>query len=99
MVTYFKCIVLIHAIQVWTILLTSSFITMEYLFLDMAKKLNRLIDVLKEKEITAYRLAKDSGVAYDLVRAYTRNDRQPSMETLFKLAKALKISPKELIND
>jgi len=64
----------------------------------VAKKLNRLIDVLKEKEITAYRLAKDSGVAYDLIRAYTKNERQPSLETLFKLAKAMGINPKDILN-
>lgn len=64
----------------------------------MSKKLNRLGDVLKEQGITAYRLAKDSGIGYALISSYTKNTRQPSMETLFKIAKALKINPRELIN-
>ena len=72
--------------------------TIECLFLGMGKKLNRLVDVLKEKGITAYRLSKDSGVAYDLISAYTKNTRQPSLETLFKLAKTLKIDPRDLLN-
>lgn len=73
--------------------------TIEYLSLScMAKKLNRLAEVLKEKGITAYRLSKDSGVAYDLISAYSKNERQPSMETLFKLGKALEMNPKDLIN-
>jgi putative transcriptional regulator len=64
----------------------------------MAKKLNRIGDVLHEKGITAYRLHKDSGVAYALISAYVKNSRQPNMETLFKIAKNLKVSPKDLIN-
>ena len=64
----------------------------------MAKKLNRIGDILKEQGITTYRLSKDSGVAYPLVSSYVKNTRQPSMETLFKLAKALKVNPRELIN-
>jgi transcriptional regulator with XRE-family HTH domain len=64
----------------------------------MAKKLNRIGDILKEQTITAYRLSKDARVAYPLVSAYVKNTRQPSMETLFKLAKALKVNPRELIN-
>jgi putative transcriptional regulator len=64
----------------------------------MAKKLNRLGDILKEQGITAYRLAKDSGIGYQLISAYVKNTRQPSMETLFKIAKTLSINPRELIN-
>jgi putative transcriptional regulator len=61
-------------------------------------KLNRIIDVLKQKGISQYRLHKDSGVSYTLVNSYCQQKRQPSLETLFKLAKALKVNPRELIN-
>jgi putative transcriptional regulator len=64
----------------------------------MPKKLNRIGDILLEKGITAYRLHKDSGVAYALISAYVKNIRQPSIETLFKLAKSLKVNPRELLN-
>jgi transcriptional regulator with XRE-family HTH domain len=64
----------------------------------MAKKLNRIAEILKEKEITQYRLHKESGVGYSLINSYFKNTRQPSLETIFKLAKALKVNPKELIN-
>lgn len=69
-----------------------------YIYNLTSKKLNRLAEILKEQEITAYRLSKDFGVAYDLVSSYTKNTRQPSVETMFKLAKTLKINPKDLIN-
>jgi putative transcriptional regulator len=64
----------------------------------MAKKLNRIGEILNEKGITAYRLHKDSRVAYALISAYVKNKRQPSIETLFKLAKALQVNPKDLLN-
>lgn len=64
----------------------------------MSKKLNRLGDILKEQKITAYRLSKDAGIGYGLVSSYVKNVRQPSLETLFKIAKTLKINPREIIN-
>lgn len=64
----------------------------------MKKKLNRLGDILKEKGITAYRLHRDSGVGYPLITAYVKNTRQPSLQTMFKLAKTLKVNPKDFIN-
>lgn len=64
----------------------------------MAKKLNRIGDILKDKGITAYRLHKDTGTAYALISAYVKNARQPSMETLKKISDALGVPGKDLIN-
>jgi putative transcriptional regulator len=61
-------------------------------------KLNRLKDVLAKQGVSQYRLHKDSGISYSLINGYCSNAKQPSMETLFKLAKTLKINPRELIN-
>jgi putative transcriptional regulator len=60
--------------------------------------LNRLGEVLSKKKISQYRLHKDSNVSYALINNYVSNNRQPTLNTLFKLAEALGVNPKELIN-
>lgn len=61
-------------------------------------KFNRIAEVLKQKKVSQYRLHKDAGVSYSLINAYTKNRRQPSLETLAKLANALGVPGKDLIN-
>jgi transcriptional regulator with XRE-family HTH domain len=61
-------------------------------------KLNRIAEVLKERGISQYRLHKDSGVSNALINSYCKNTHQPSLVTLVKLAKALKVPGKDLIN-
>jgi transcriptional regulator with XRE-family HTH domain len=61
---------------------------------DMVKKkeekgLNRIAEVLEEKGVSQYRLHKDSGVSYSLINNYVANAKQPTLETLKKLADAL----------
>jgi len=36
--------------------------------------------------------------AYETINRYPNNHRQPTIETLFEIAKALKVNPKDLIN-
>ena len=62
------------------------------------KGLNRIAEVLKEKGVSQYRLHKDSQVSYSLINNYVSNAKQPTLETLDKLAKALKVNLKDLIS-
>jgi len=62
----------------------------------------RLIDILSEKDMTMYRLAKKSSVPYTTVRDICSGKtgiEKCSGETLYKLAKALDISIEALIAD
>lgn len=61
--------------------------------------MNRIKEVLKEKGITQTWLAKKLGKSYNTINEYARNVRQPSIKDLFKIAKMLSISPKELLVD
>jgi len=57
-------------------------------------------ELLKERDITVYRLAKDSGVPYatvnDICNGKTRIEKC-SAETIYKLAKALKVTMETLL--
>ncbi len=57
-------------------------------------------DLLKERDITVYRLAKDSGIPYatvnDICNGKTRLEKC-SAETIYKLAKALKVTMETLL--
>jgi putative transcriptional regulator len=60
-------------------------------------KLNRIKEILTEKGITQYQLSKSSKIGYPLITAYYHGKREPSLKTLFKIAKALKVDPRELL--
>ena len=62
------------------------------------EKLNRIGEVIEKKGITAYRLHKDSGITYALISAYVKNTKQPTLETLKRIAEALDIKGKDLIS-
>ena len=61
--------------------------------------MNRIKDVLGEKEITQTWLAKELGKSYNMVNSYVQNRRQPSIEVLFRIAEILDIETKELIEE
>lgn len=61
--------------------------------------MNRIKEVLEEKNLTQTWLSEKLGKSYNMVNSYVQNRRQPSLEILFKIAKLLKVSPKELINE
>lgn len=61
--------------------------------------LNRIGKVLKEKGVTAYRVHKDTGIAADLIYQYIKNERQPSLLNLFRVARAVDVAVSDLIND
>ena len=60
-------------------------------------KLNRLKEVLDDKKLSAYWLAKEMEMAYSQVHGYVNNNHQPSLETLYKIAETLKIDPCSLL--
>ena len=60
--------------------------------------MNRIKEVLEEKEITQTWLSKQLGKSYNMVNSYVQNRRQPSIEVLFEIAKILKVNPKELLS-
>ncbi|HLP10681.1 MAG TPA: helix-turn-helix transcriptional regulator [Flavobacteriales bacterium] len=59
--------------------------------------MNRIKEVLEEKEITQTWLSEKLGKSYNMVNAYVQNRRQPSIEILFEIANILKVDPKELL--
>ena len=61
--------------------------------------MNRIKEVLGEKEITQTWLAKELGKSYNMVNSYVQNRRQPSIEVLFRIAEILDTEPKMLLNN
>lgn len=64
----------------------------------MAKRrLNAIKEMLGDKSI--YWLAAETEISYSLLHSYVSGKREPGLENLSKIARALKVSPKDLIND
>lgn len=63
------------------------------------KKLNLIKDVLTAQGKTQSWLAEKLDKDYVTVTRYANNVTQPSLETLFEIARLLRTSVSELIND
>lgn len=61
--------------------------------------MNRIKEVLTEKNLTQTWLTEQLGKSYNMVNGYVQNRRQPSLELLFKIAELLEVKPKELLRD
>ncbi len=61
--------------------------------------MNRIKEVLEQKGLTQIWLADKLGKSYNMVNAYAKNRRQPSIETLFKIAEILEVKPKDLLKE
>ena len=59
--------------------------------------MNRIKEVLGEKDFTQTWLAQELGKSYNMVNSYVQNRRQPSIEVLFRIADLLEVEAKELI--
>lgn len=59
--------------------------------------MNRIKEVLGEKEITQTWLAKELGKSYNMVNSYVQNRRQPSIEVLFQIAELINVDVKDLL--
>lgn len=64
-----------------------------------AVQFNRIKDELLKQGKTQAWLADELGVEFQTVSRYVNNRRQPSIETLYHIAKILKVSPKDLLRD
>ena len=60
-------------------------------------KMNRIKEVLLEKGLTQVWLAEKLGKSFKMVNAYACNRKQPSLETLFRIAELLRMDVKDLI--
>ena len=63
------------------------------IILDM----NRIKEVLVQKELTQTWLASQLGKSYNMVNGYVANRRQPSIEVLYRIAKLLQVDAKDLL--
>ena len=59
--------------------------------------MNRIKEVLNEGGTKQTWLAEKLGKSYNTVNSYVRNKRQPSLETLQKIADVLSVNIKELL--
>ena len=59
--------------------------------------MNSIKEVLDEKGFTQTWLAKQLGKSYNIVNGYCNNNRQPSLQVLYKIAEILNVDIKELI--
>ena len=59
--------------------------------------MNRIKEVLAEKGITQTWLAEKLNKSFNMVNSYVQNRRQPSVETLFKIAEILKVEASSLL--
>lgn len=62
-------------------------------------RLNLIKEVLAEKGVTQERLARTAEIGFASVNLYVNGKREPSLDTLVKIARALNVSPRELIID
>jgi putative transcriptional regulator len=62
------------------------------------KEYNRIGEVLQEQGKTQAWLAGELDVEFRTVNRYVNNHRQPTLETLYRIAKVLRVSARELIN-
>jgi putative transcriptional regulator len=64
----------------------------------MAKKIiNRIKAVLAEKNVTSRELAAQLGKTETSVSRWCTNDMQPSLDTLYEIAKLLDVDIRELL--
>ena len=61
--------------------------------------MNRIKEVISAKGIKQTWLASELGKSFNMVNDYCNNRRQPSLETLFQIAKILDVPVTQLINE
>lgn len=61
--------------------------------------MNRIKEVQKERGISQTWLVKKVEKSYNTVNEYARNVRQPSTEDLYRIAKVLDVSAKDLLKE
>lgn len=61
--------------------------------------MNNIQEALDFKGITQTQLSEKIKKSFNMVNSYCRNRRQPSVKTLFEIAKTLEVPASDLIND
>ncbi|MEO9850318.1 MAG: helix-turn-helix transcriptional regulator [Reichenbachiella sp.] len=59
--------------------------------------MNRIKEVLIEKDLKQVWLAEQLGKSFNMVNGYVQNRRQPSIEDLYKIAEILEVDPRDLL--
>ncbi len=59
--------------------------------------MNRIKAVLEEKGVKQVWLAEQLGKSFNTINGYVQNRHQPSLETLYHIAKILQVNPKDLL--
>ncbi len=59
--------------------------------------MNRIKEVLVEKDKTQTWLAEKLGKSYNMVNSYAQNRRQPSIEILYRIAQILSVDVRQLL--
>lgn len=59
--------------------------------------MNRIKEVLEEKELTQRWLTLKLGKSYNMVNSYVQNRRQPSIKNLYAIAEILNVDVKDLL--
>jgi putative transcriptional regulator len=70
--------------------------TIEYMAKN--KSLHRIKEVLEQKGRSGYWLAQETGITYNSINRYVNDKTEPSLTAIFRMADALKVNPRELIN-
>lgn len=61
--------------------------------------MHRIPEVLKEKGKSAYWLAQETEIGYNSIHSYVTNKTVPTLPNLARIAKALGVKLRDLIND
>lgn len=64
----------------------------------MGKVLHRLKEVLEKKGKSQYWLAQETGITNNSINAYVNGKVEPSLTNLARIAEALNVPGKDLIN-
>ena len=59
--------------------------------------MNRIKEILINKDLTQTWLSEQLGKSYNMVNGYVQNRRQPSLELLYKIAEILEVDVKDLL--
>jgi transcriptional regulator with XRE-family HTH domain len=61
--------------------------------------MDRIKEILEEKEIKQTWSAEQLGKSYNIVNGYVQNRQQPRIEVLYEIAEILDINPKDLLKE
>ena len=65
----------------------------------MNDTLNKIVELLNNRNWTLYKLAKESGIPYSSLNSMFQKNNQPTIDTLEKICRAFHISMSEFFSD